>query len=137
MLMRGRITTHFLNMLRGYAWTLPEQDLAALRQAYAAAVDCLRPSPRVLARVDKVCQGWAGAAGVVGVHKRLGTPEVAACQLSQRAPAPSEFIARKASTCLSNAAIQCESAKPLSGARASTAGRSDANGERRGQCALA
>jgi len=30
----------------------------------------------------------------VAVHKRLGTPEVASCQLSQRAPKSSEFAAR-------------------------------------------
>jgi len=93
LVMKGRVSCIYMNMLRGYIWTLPGEDLANLRRGYAAAVSCLRPVPRVLAQVDEVCGAWDGA-HVVGAHKRLGCPEAVACQLSQRMPAPAEFIAR-------------------------------------------
>jgi len=91
----GRCNPVFMNMLRGYVWTLPEEALTDFRRRYAAAsVGAVRPVPRVRDRVDEICGAWESTkAYAVGVHKRLGTPEVAACQLSQRAPAPSEFIA--------------------------------------------
>uniref|UniRef100_A0A7S1WFS0 Uncharacterized protein n=1 Tax=Alexandrium catenella TaxID=2925 RepID=A0A7S1WFS0_ALECA len=90
--LKSRASVVFLNMLRGYVWTFPE--LPALRGAYASACRCLQPSPEIAARVDEVCASWGPGACVVAVHKRLGTSEVAACQLSQRNPGAEEYIAR-------------------------------------------
>uniref|UniRef100_A0A7S4QMR3 Uncharacterized protein n=1 Tax=Alexandrium monilatum TaxID=311494 RepID=A0A7S4QMR3_9DINO len=87
---KSRVSPVFLNMLRGYFWTFPE--LTALRGAYAAAARCLQPSPEIRARVDEICASWGGCA--VGVHRRLQTSEVAACQLTQRNPRNPEYIAR-------------------------------------------
>lgn len=93
----GRVNPVFKNMLRGLMWTMPPKDLDALRHAYvaAAAARFFRPSPRILRFVEEACALWPKAATrVVGVHKRLGTHEVAHCQLSQRAPTSVEFITR-------------------------------------------
>merc|ERR1719235_2530916 len=91
----GRINPVFMNMLRGYVWELPQPDLASFRRAYhASSSSAIRPRSHIMESTDSCCKVWESSPGarVIGVHKRLGTPEVAACQLSQRAPEPKEFI---------------------------------------------
>eukprot|EP00450_Noctiluca_scintillans_P024165 CAMPEP_0194533104 /NCGR_PEP_ID=MMETSP0253-20130528/70886_1 /TAXON_ID=2966 /ORGANISM="Noctiluca scintillans" /LENGTH=252 /DNA_ID=CAMNT_0039378627 /DNA_START=48 /DNA_END=803 /DNA_ORIENTATION=- len=90
----SRINCVFLNMLRGYLWTLPKHDFDHLRKAYAEAGSVLQVSAIIEARLGKVRGPWNTGCYTVGVHKRLDTPEVVACQLSQRMPGSQEFIAK-------------------------------------------
>lgn len=90
----SRINLVFLNIWRGYFWTLPEGLQTELRARYAEAAKALCPSSRMTAEAQRVAEGWGKDAYVVGVHKRLGTPQVAACQLCQRAPKTEEFVAK-------------------------------------------
>lgn len=88
-----RVNVIFMNLLRGLIWGIPEPEQSALRQSYRRAMDnALELSPLMRRRVDEVCATWPRGARVVGVHKRLGANEVAACQLNQRTPPPTEFI---------------------------------------------
>lgn len=88
-----RVNCVFMNMLRGFLWTLPDEDLDRFRRGYKKAMErALIPVDPILEKVDQECSQWPQGARVVGVHKRLDTREVAACQLSQRAPHTSEFI---------------------------------------------
>eukprot|EP00439_Symbiodinium_sp_Y106_P070576 s3234_g12.t1 len=94
--MPGRINCLFMNMLRGYFWSLPDDALKELRLRYAAAIRVLQPAQHVQRKLDD-CTSWGEEpleALVVGVHKRLACSEMVACQLSQRAPSCAEFIAK-------------------------------------------
>mmetsp|Transcript_26966 Transcript_26966/g.48011 ORF Transcript_26966/g.48011 Transcript_26966/m.48011 type:complete len:370 (-) Transcript_26966:21-1130(-) len=92
--LKTRLNPLFSNMCRGWFWTLPAEVLKGFRKCYHdQAAGRLRPRPAVLQQVASVCAAWAGGKAV-GVHKRLGTPEVAQCQLTQRAPATAEYIAK-------------------------------------------
>lgn len=91
LVVHGRVNPAFLNMLRGYLWTMPPADLAFFRRCYGDAAKDLRPSAHIEQRLEEV--GWPSG-HVVGVHKRLGTPEAVACQLTQRMPSAKEFIAK-------------------------------------------
>ncbi|CAE7440744.1 kmo [Symbiodinium sp. CCMP2456] len=91
--MPGRINCLFMNMLRGYFWSLPDDALKELRVRYAAAIRVLQPAQHVQRKLQE-CTSWGEEALVVGVHKRLACSEMVACQLSQRAPSCAEFIAK-------------------------------------------
>jgi len=89
-----RVNILFMNMLRGLIWGVPAKDFQALREGYHRAMKgALQPSPLMSRRVREVTETWPEGARVVGVHKRLGTNEVAACQLAQRNPPPLEYLA--------------------------------------------
>ncbi|CAJ1330579.1 unnamed protein product, partial [Effrenium voratum] len=91
--MPGRINCLFMNMLRGYLWCLPQDDLAQLRAHYSAVVSEIAPRPHIKRRLEEICGHWEDCY-VVGVHKRLACSEMVACQLSQRAPSNEEYVAR-------------------------------------------
>lgn len=91
---RKRVNILFMNMLRGLIWKVPEKEFQALRNCYHRAMQgALQPSPLMCRKLQEVCDTWPEGARVVGVHKRLGTNEVAACQLAQRNPPPEEYLA--------------------------------------------
>ncbi|CAE7245669.1 kmo [Symbiodinium pilosum] len=92
--MPGRINCLFMNMLRGYFWSLPDDSLNELRLRYAAAMRVLQPSQHVQCRLEGCAFPVEEDTCVVGVHKRLACSEMVACQLSQRAPSCAEFIAK-------------------------------------------
>merc|ERR1719329_1677799 len=93
--MPSRVNCVFMNMLRGYFWSLPAAELSKIRRQYKSAMSVMEHSDRVRSAVEDICGSWElGACAVVGVHKRLDTPEVAACQLSQRNPPSAEFISK-------------------------------------------
>mmetsp|Transcript_7503 Transcript_7503/g.17236 ORF Transcript_7503/g.17236 Transcript_7503/m.17236 type:complete len:426 (+) Transcript_7503:358-1635(+) len=88
-----RVSILFMNMLRGLIWSVPPKDFQALRAGYNRAIDgALKFSPLINRRVCEVTRTWPEGARVVGVHKRLGTNEVAACQLGQRNPPAHEYL---------------------------------------------
>lgn len=91
---RKRVNILFMNMLRGLIWKVPDKDFQALREGYHRAMrGALVPSPLMCRKLKEVRDTWPEGARVVGVHKRLGTNEVAACQLAQRNPPPEEYLA--------------------------------------------
>ncbi|CAE7660922.1 kmo [Symbiodinium sp. CCMP2592] len=91
--MNKRVSILFMNMLRGLIWSVPPKDFQALRAGYYCAMQgALTISPLISRRVREVTETWPERARVVGVHKRLGTNEVAACQLAQRNPPPEEYL---------------------------------------------
>ncbi|CAE7847375.1 kmo [Symbiodinium microadriaticum] len=91
--MNKRVSILFMNMLRGLIWSVPPKDFQALRVGYHRAMQgALTISPLISRRVREVTETWPERARVVGVHKRLGTNEVAACQLAQRNPPPEEYL---------------------------------------------
>lgn len=91
---RKRVNILFMNMLRGLIWKVPEKDFQALRHCYHRAMQgALKPSALMTRKLSEVRETWPTGARVVGVHKRLGTNEVACCQLAQRNPPPEEYLA--------------------------------------------
>ena len=94
LIMPGRINCLFMNMLRGYLWSMPPGNLLQLRSNYAAAMGDLEPTPRIKRKLSETCGGWTDDAHLVGVHKRLACSEMVACQLSQRAPSNQEYISK-------------------------------------------
>eukprot|EP00747_Dinoflagellata_sp_TGD_P222429 gnl/TRDRNA2_/TRDRNA2_94137_c1_seq1.p1 gnl/TRDRNA2_/TRDRNA2_94137_c1~~gnl/TRDRNA2_/TRDRNA2_94137_c1_seq1.p1 ORF type:complete len:357 (+),score=55.00 gnl/TRDRNA2_/TRDRNA2_94137_c1_seq1:86-1072(+) len=81
-----------INLLRGYFWT--SSHLAEIRSRYGRAVAAyLRPCPIVRRLVDAtVAEARRSSRFVLGVHKRVCTPEVEQVQLSMRIPSAEEFI---------------------------------------------
>ena len=82
------VNPYFYSVVRGLFWE--SRHLASLRRAFAAAAGpaVLRPSAAVRDEVDATLAAArrAGPRGVLGVHKRVATPGVAAIQLTMRVP---------------------------------------------------
>ncbi|CAK9026014.1 Hypothetical protein SCF082_LOCUS17317 [Durusdinium trenchii] len=97
--MPGRINCLFMNMLRGYLWSMPEHDLQHLRLSYAAAISELEPTMHIKKQLMGICREWTEDTYVLGVHRRLACSEMVACQLSQRAPSNVEYISRARKLC--------------------------------------
>eukprot|EP00913_Durusdinium_trenchii_P010815 g10144.t1 len=124
--MPGRINCLFMNMLRGYLWSMPEHDLQHLRLSYAAAISELEPTMHIKKQLMGICREWTEEwlnctrtfrnledvgptrllfcpdcqdTYVLGVHRRLACSEMVACQLSQRAPSNVEYISRARKLC--------------------------------------
>ena len=85
----------FFSMVRGLLWR--SKHLDALRRSFAeaAGAQVLRPKAHIQAEVDAIMAGArsAGPRLVLGVHKRVATPGVAAIQLTMRVPTVDEFLA--------------------------------------------
>ena len=85
---------YFYSVVRGWLWS--SRHLAALRSVHAEAAgpSSLRPVAVVRSVVDATLEEArrVGPRFVLGVHKRVSTPGVAAIQLHLRVPTLDEFV---------------------------------------------
>ena len=125
----GCVNPYFFSIVRGLLWS--SSHLSALRGAYAdaAGAHVLMPTPAIRTAVDAVLKTArsAGPRYVLGVHKRVATSGVAACQLTLRVPAMDEFI-ECARTALVNRA-RPPSSQPMDVTDATTDGAAGEAGE--------